>query len=35
MIADPNGERLLGVQVVGDSATELIHLGRWPCSKAR
>jgi Pyridine nucleotide-disulphide oxidoreductase, dimerisation domain len=28
MIADPNGERLLGVQVVGDSATELIHLGQ-------
>ncbi len=28
MIADPNGERLLGIQVVGDSATELIHLGQ-------
>ena len=28
MIADPQGERLLGIQVVGDSATELIHLGQ-------
>ena len=28
LIADPNGERLLGVQIVGDSATELIHLGQ-------
>lgn len=28
MIADPAGERLLGVQVVGDSATELIHIGQ-------
>ena len=28
MIADPAGERLLGVQVVGDSATELVHLGQ-------
>jgi NAD(P) transhydrogenase len=28
MIADPAGERLLGVQVVGDSATELVHSGQ-------
>ncbi len=28
MVADPEGERLLGVQVVGDSATELVHLGQ-------
>ncbi|MBH0203249.1 MAG: Si-specific NAD(P)(+) transhydrogenase [Nitrospira sp.] len=28
MVADPNGERLLGVQVVGDSATELVHVGQ-------
>lgn len=28
MIADPAGERLLGVQVIGDSATELVHLGQ-------
>ena len=28
MIADPAGDRLLGVQVVGDSATELVHLGQ-------
>ena len=28
MIADPNGERLLGIQVVGDSATELVHIGQ-------
>lgn len=28
MIADPSGERLLGVQIVGESATELIHLAQ-------
>jgi NAD(P) transhydrogenase len=28
MIADPAGERLLGVQIVGDAATELIHVGQ-------
>jgi len=28
MIADPAGERLLGVQIVGDSATELVHVGQ-------
>ena len=28
MIADPRGERLLGIQIVGESATELIHLGQ-------
>jgi len=28
LIADPTGERLLGVQIVGDSATELIHMGQ-------
>lgn len=28
MVADPAGNRLLGVQVVGDSATELVHLGQ-------
>ena len=28
MVADPAGERLLGVQVVGDAATELVHLGQ-------
>ena len=28
MVADPAGERLLGVQVVGDFATELVHLGQ-------
>lgn len=28
MVADPAGERLLGVQAVGESATELIHLGQ-------
>ncbi|MGB2945220.1 MAG: Si-specific NAD(P)(+) transhydrogenase, partial [Nitrospira sp.] len=27
LIADPSGERLLGVQIVGEHATELIHLG--------
>jgi NAD(P) transhydrogenase len=28
IVADPAGERLLGVQIVGDSATELIHVGQ-------
>ncbi|MCS6896896.1 MAG: FAD-dependent oxidoreductase, partial [Nitrospira sp.] len=28
MVADPSAERLLGVQVVGDSATELVHIGQ-------
>lgn len=28
MVADPEGELLLGVQVVGDSATELVHIGQ-------
>jgi len=28
IIADPAGEKLLGVQIVGEGATELIHLGQ-------
>ena len=28
MIADPAGERLLGVPIVGDQATELVHVGQ-------
>jgi NAD(P) transhydrogenase len=28
MVADPCGEQLLGVQIVGDSATELVHIGQ-------
>ncbi|MCP9451608.1 MAG: Si-specific NAD(P)(+) transhydrogenase [Nitrospira sp.] len=28
MVADPSAERLLGVQVVGDGATELVHIGQ-------
>jgi NAD(P) transhydrogenase len=28
MVADPSGERLLGLQIVGEEATELIHLGQ-------
>ncbi len=28
MVADPAGERLLGVQIIGEGATELIHLGQ-------
>lgn len=28
MVADPCGEQLLGVQIVGDSATELVHVGQ-------
>ncbi|MBH0184880.1 MAG: Si-specific NAD(P)(+) transhydrogenase, partial [Nitrospira sp.] len=28
MVADPSGEQLLGVQIVGESATELVHVGQ-------
>ena len=28
IIADPTGDRLLGVQIVGEGATELIHVGQ-------
>ena len=28
MVADPNGEKLLGVHIVGEGATELIHIGQ-------
>jgi NAD(P) transhydrogenase len=28
MVADPKGKQLLGVQIVGEAATELIHLGQ-------
>ncbi len=28
LVADDSGQRLLGVQVVGDGATELVHLGQ-------
>lgn len=28
LVADPSGEQLLGVQIVGEDATELIHLGQ-------
>lgn len=28
LVADPAGDRLLGVQIVGEGATELIHLGQ-------
>jgi NAD(P) transhydrogenase len=28
MVADPNGQRLLGVQIVGEGAAELIHIGQ-------
>ena len=28
MIADPKGEQLLGVHIVGEGATELIHIGQ-------
>jgi NAD(P) transhydrogenase len=27
LVADPQGQRLLGVQIVGEGATELIHVG--------
>lgn len=28
LVADPTGERLLGVGIVGESATELVHMGQ-------
>ncbi|MCA9471412.1 MAG: Si-specific NAD(P)(+) transhydrogenase [Nitrospirales bacterium] len=28
MVADPKGEKLLGVHIVGEGATELIHIGQ-------
>ena len=28
MVADPTGHKLLGVQIAGDAATELVHLGQ-------
>jgi len=28
MVADPEGKRLLGVQIVGEGGTELIHIGQ-------
>ncbi len=28
MVADPNGDKLLGVQIVGEGATELIHIAQ-------
>ena len=34
MVADPTGERLLGVQIVGEGATELIHLGQMALQHA-
>jgi NAD(P) transhydrogenase len=36
LIADPRGESLLGVQIVGEGATELIHVGQMALlAKAR
>ena len=28
LVADPQGQRLLGVQIIGEGATELIHIGQ-------
>ncbi|WP_235015451.1 hypothetical protein [Oceanicoccus sp. KOV_DT_Chl] len=28
MVADPSGKKLLGVQIIGEGATELIHIGQ-------
>ncbi|MET0595847.1 MAG: Si-specific NAD(P)(+) transhydrogenase [Polyangiaceae bacterium] len=28
LVADPKGEKVLGVQIVGDGATELVHVGQ-------
>jgi len=34
MVADPTGEHLLGVQIVGEGATELIHMGQMALQHA-
>jgi len=34
MEADPTGERLLGVQIIGEGATELIHVGQMALQHA-
>ena len=34
MVADPTGEYLMGVQIVGEGATELIHLGQMALQHA-
>jgi NAD(P) transhydrogenase len=34
MVADPTGERLLGVQIIGEGATELIHVGQMALQHA-
>ena len=28
LVADPGGRRVVGVQIAGDSATELVHIGQ-------
>jgi NAD(P) transhydrogenase len=34
MVADPTGDCLLGVQIVGEGATELIHVGQMALQHA-
>jgi NAD(P) transhydrogenase len=34
MVADPTGKHLLGVQIVGEGATELIHVGQMALQHA-
>ena len=34
LVADPTGEHLLGVQIVGEGATELIHVGQMALQHA-
>ena len=34
LVADPTGEHLLGVQIVGEDATELIHVGQMALQHA-
>ena len=34
-VADPEGRRLLGVQIVGDGASELVHVGQMAILKRR
>jgi NAD(P) transhydrogenase len=34
MVADPTGEGVLGVQIIGERATELIHVGQMALQPA-
>ena len=34
MVADPTGKRVLGVRIIGEGATELIHVGQMALQNA-